>query len=161
MAIEYLLLVSRQGKVRLAKWFNAYTQPQKEKLIRDVTSLVLTSKKGSCSFIDYKDSTLIHRRYASLHIIVSTTPLDNPLLTLEILHRYIECLDQYFGEVCELDIIFGLESAYAILDELLMVGELQETEKERVVRVVKRMDQKVLDENDEELERHLRETGYI
>ncbi|CCX12072.1 Similar to AP-1 complex subunit sigma-1; acc. no. Q9P7N2 [Pyronema omphalodes CBS 100304] len=154
MAIE-------QGKVRLAKWFNAYTHTQKEKLIRDVTSLVLSSKKGSCSFIDYKDSTITHRRYASLHIIVSSSPSDNPLLTLEILHRYIESLDQYFGDVCELDIIFGIEAAYAILDELLMAGELQETEKERVVKTVKRMDRKVRDENDAELERHLRESGYI
>lgn len=60
-----------------------------------------------------------------------------------------------------MDIIFGIEAAYAILDELLMAGELQETEKERVVKTVKRMDRKVRDENDAELERHLRESGYI
>ena len=34
---------------------------------------------------------------------------DNELLTLEIIHRYVELLDKYFGSVCELDIIFNFE----------------------------------------------------
>ena len=42
-----------------------------------------------------------------------TNPLseesDNELLTLEIIHNYVELLDQYFGSVCELDIIYNYE----------------------------------------------------
>ena len=34
---------------------------------------------------------------------------DNELLTLEIIHNYVELLDQYFGSVCELDIIYNYE----------------------------------------------------
>jgi len=32
---------------------------------------------------------------------------DNELLTLEIIHHFVEVLDRYFGNVCELDIIFN------------------------------------------------------
>jgi len=32
---------------------------------------------------------------------------DNELLGLEVIHHYVEMLDKYFGNVCELDIIFN------------------------------------------------------
>ncbi|CAG0924862.1 unnamed protein product [Notodromas monacha] len=61
---------------------------------------------------------------------------DNELLTLEIIHRYVELLDKYFGSVCELDIIFNFEKAYFILDELLVGGEIQETSKKSVLKAI-------------------------
>jgi len=42
-------------------------------------------------------------------------------------HRYVEQMDKYYGNVCELDII---------LDELLLAGELQESSKKNVLRVI-------------------------
>jgi hypothetical protein len=32
---------------------------------------------------------------------------DNELLTLEVVHQFVEVLDKYFGNVCELDLIFN------------------------------------------------------
>ncbi len=54
---------------------------------------------------------------------------DNELITLEIIHHFVEVLDKYFGNVCELDLIFNFHKAYFMLDELLMAGELQEPSK--------------------------------
>ncbi|KAI9494782.1 clathrin adaptor complex small chain-domain-containing protein [Zychaea mexicana] len=54
---------------------------------------------------------------------------DNELITLEIIHRYVEILDRYFGNVCELDLTFNFQKAYFFLDELLITGELQESSK--------------------------------
>ncbi|RYY79292.1 hypothetical protein EON63_17260 [archaeon] len=39
---------------------------------------------------------------------------------------------RYFGNVCELDIIFNFHKAYYILDELFVGGHLQETSKAEV-----------------------------
>ncbi|RKO83945.1 AP complex, mu/sigma subunit, partial [Blyttiomyces helicus] len=64
------------------------------------------------------------RRYASLFFIAGTDVDDNELLTLEIIHRYVEVLDKWFLNVCELDIIFNFQQAYMIIDELLIGGEL-------------------------------------
>ena len=50
-------------------------------------------------------------------------------MTLELIHRYVEVLDKYFGSVCELDIIFNFEKAYFILDELILAGEMQARKK--------------------------------
>jgi len=32
---------------------------------------------------------------------------DNELITLEVIHQFVEVLDRYFGNVCELDLIFN------------------------------------------------------
>ena len=41
-------------------------------------------------------------RYASLYFCVAVEADDNELITLEIIHRYVELLDKYFGSVCYL-----------------------------------------------------------
>uniref|UniRef100_A0A8C9G232 AP complex mu/sigma subunit domain-containing protein n=1 Tax=Pavo cristatus TaxID=9049 RepID=A0A8C9G232_PAVCR len=70
-----------------------------------------------------------YRLYASLYFCCAIEDQDNELLTLEVVHRYVELLDRYFGNVCELDIIFNFEKAYFILDEFIIGGEVQDTSK--------------------------------
>ncbi|GJR56658.1 F-box associated domain containing protein [Tanacetum coccineum] len=71
--IHFVLLISRQGKVRLTKWYSPYTQKERSK-------------------------------------------------------------------VCELDLIFNFHKAYYILDEVLIAGELQESSKKTVARLVAAQD---------------------
>lgn len=98
----------------------------------------------------------MYRRYASLYFICGIDSSDNELLTLEIIHRYVECLDKYFGNVCELDLIFNFHKAYFILDELIMSGELQETSKRSVLRSIAQSDaQEDFETEDEALARVL------
>lgn len=49
----------------------------------------------------------LRSRYASLFFCFGIDWNDNELSGLEVLHKYVECLDQYFGNVCELDIIYN------------------------------------------------------
>ncbi|KAK0552047.1 AP-1 adaptor complex sigma subunit Aps1 [Tilletia horrida] len=140
MAINWILLISRQGKVRLAKWFSTMSPKAKSKITKDVTQLVLARRTRMCNFLEYKDSKVVYRRYASLFFVCGIGAGDNELVTLEIIHRYVEILDRYFGNVCELDLIFNFQKAYAILDELIMGGELQESSKKSVLRVVSQSD---------------------
>merc|ERR1712224_835868 len=44
-------------------------------------------------------------------------------------------LDRYFGNVCELDIIFNFHKAYYILDEIFVGSELCESSKKEVLSV--------------------------
>ncbi|KAG6799064.1 AP-1 complex subunit sigma-2-like isoform X1 [Apis mellifera caucasica] len=92
------------------------------------------------SFLEWKDVKVVYKRYASLYFCCAIEQNDNELLTLEIIHRYVELLDKYFGSVCELDIIFNFEKAYFILDELLVGGEIQETSKKNVLKAIAAQD---------------------
>ena len=82
----------------------------------------------------------MYRRYASLFFIAGCASTDNELITLEIVHRYVEQMDKYYGNVCELDIIFNFQKAYFILDELLLAGEMQESSKKNVLRCISQED---------------------
>ncbi|CCC12432.1 hypothetical protein SMACR_06512 [Sordaria macrospora] len=146
MAIHYLILLSRQGKVRLAKWFTTLSPKDKAKIVKDVSQLARSSASSPespdvanclCSFADTK---IVYRRYASLFFIAGCSSEDNELITLEIIHRYVEQMDKYYGNVCELDIIFSFTKAYYILDELLLAGELQESSKKNVLRCISQQD---------------------
>ncbi|XP_028320505.1 AP-1 complex subunit sigma-3a isoform X2 [Gouania willdenowi] len=127
--IHFILLFSRQGKLRLQKWYTTIADREKKKVIRDMLMLVLARPPRSSNFIQWRDLKIVYKRYASLYFCAGLENQDNELLALEVLHRYVELLDKYFGNVCELDIIFNFEKAYFILDEFLMGGEVLETSK--------------------------------
>ncbi|KAI0335433.1 Adaptor protein complex sigma subunit [Cubamyces sp. BRFM 1775] len=148
--INYMLLVSRQGKVRLAKWYITMSQKAKAKIVKDVTQLVLARRTRMCNFLEYKDTKVVYRRYASLFFVCGISQGDNELVVLEVIHRFVEVLDRYFGNVCELDLIFNFQKAYAILDELIIAGELQESSKKSVLRVVTQADGIEEQENSED-----------
>ncbi|XP_001637315.2 AP-1 complex subunit sigma-2 isoform X2 [Nematostella vectensis] len=137
---QFMLLFSRQGKIRLQKWYTAISQKEKKKITRDLVTTVLSRKPKMCSFLEYKDMKVCYKRYASLYFCVGIENDDNELLTLEVIHRYVELLDKYFGSVCELDIIFNFEKAYFMLDELLIGGEVQETSKKNVLKAISAQD---------------------
>ena len=86
------------------------------------------------------DTKIVYRRYASLFFIAGCAAEDNELITLEIIHRYVEQMDKYYGNVCELDIIFSFTKAYYILDEILLAGELQESSKKNILRCISQQD---------------------
>ncbi|XP_065840504.1 AP-1 complex subunit sigma-2-like [Oscarella lobularis] len=138
--IHYMLLFSRQGKLRLQKWYQAMTQKEKKRITREVVSTVLSRRSKMCNFLEWKDLKIIYKRYASLYFCAAVDKDENELIVLELIHRYVELLDKYFGSVCELDIIFNFEKAYFMLDELVIGGEIQETSKKNVVKAIAAQD---------------------
>lgn len=123
--IHFFILMSRQGKVRLAKWYSTYSQKERARVVKETTPLVLSRPLKLCNFVDWKNLKLVYKRYASLYFMCGVDAGDNELLVLEIIHHFVESLDSYFGNVCELDLIFNFHKAYYILDELLIAGARQ------------------------------------
>nr|XP_054969074.1 AP-1 complex subunit sigma-2-like [Pan paniscus] len=139
-AMQFMLLFSRQGKLRLQKWYVPLSDKEKKKITRELVQTVLARKPKMCSFLEWRDLKIVYKRYASLYFCCAIEDQDNELITLEIIHRYVELLDKYFGSVCELDIIFNFEKAYFILDEFLLGGEVQETSKKNVLKAIEQAD---------------------
>ncbi|XP_044756733.1 AP-1 complex subunit sigma-2 isoform X3 [Coccinella septempunctata] len=156
--MQFMLLFSRQGKLRLQKWYVAHPDKLKKKITRELITTILARKPKMCSFLEWKDLKIVYKRYASLYFCCAIEQDDNELLTLEVIHRYVELLDKYFGSVCELDIIFNFEKAYFILDELLLGGEIQETSKKIVLKAIAAQD---LLQEDEAVEGALRDIGLL
>ena len=138
--IHFIVAFNRQGTVRLQKWYNfedIKTVTEKKRIIKDLTNKILTrNERTMCNFLEWRNLKVVYKRYASLFFMFAISPNDNELITLEVIHRYVEVLDQYFGCVCELDIIYDFEKAYFILDELIVAGEIQDTSKKAVLKQI-------------------------
>ncbi|XP_061833503.2 AP-1 complex subunit sigma-2-like isoform X2 [Nerophis lumbriciformis] len=145
LKMQFMLLFSRQGKLRLQKWYVPLSDKEKKKIGRELVQTILARKPKMCSFLEWRDMKVVYKRYASLYFCCAIQEQDNELITLEIIHRYVELLDKYFGSVCELDIIFNFEKAYFILDEFLLAGQAQETSKKTVLKAIEQAD--LLQEN--------------
>ena len=89
-----------------------------------------------CNVVEWQEYKVVYKRYASLFFVTIVEKEENELLVLEVIHHFVEVLDSYFGNVCELDIIFNFHKAYYMLDELLIAGELQESSKKAISRVI-------------------------
>lgn len=52
-------------------------------------------------------SKIVYRRYAGLFFCACVDTNDNELAYLEAIHFFVEVLDAFFGNVCELDLVFN------------------------------------------------------
>lgn len=72
-----------------------------------MNQLVITRGPKMCNFVDYKEYKIIYKRYASLYFITIVDKDENELIILELIHAFVEVLDKFFQNVCELDLIFN------------------------------------------------------
>jgi hypothetical protein len=90
--------------------------------------------------LQFRNHKLVYRRYAGLYFTLCVDENENELSILEFIHLFVEVLDQYFGSVCELDLVFNFYKVYQILDEMVVGGELMETSKATINRALKQAD---------------------
>lgn len=136
MSIHFLLILNRQGKTRLAKWFDSsYTEKDKKEHIGEIHRLILSRDlKHQSNFVEYRNHKLVYRRYAGLYFVVLIDYIDNELTYLESVHFFVEILDTYYDNVCELDLVFNFHRLFVVLDEIYLGGEIQEILKSRILR---------------------------
>ncbi|XP_058225460.1 AP-2 complex subunit sigma isoform X1 [Rhododendron vialii] len=127
--IRFILLQNRQGKTRLAKYYIPLEESEKHKVEFEVHRLVVNRDPKFTNFVEFRTHKVIYRRYAGLFFSLCVDITDNELAYLESIHLFVEILDHFFSNVCELDLVFNFHKVYLILDEFILAGELQETSK--------------------------------
>jgi len=131
MAIRFLLLQNRAGKTRLAKYYQPVAEGEKAKLEYEVHRAIVNrdpkhtnfaevgstlkrsfgSKQHSYHAMQFRTYKIVYRRYAGLFFTLCVDVSDNELLYLEAIHLFVEILDHYFQNVCELDLVFNFHKA--------------------------------------------------
>ncbi|RUS17628.1 clathrin adaptor complex small chain-domain-containing protein [Endogone sp. FLAS-F59071] len=141
MQIRFILVQNRQGKTRLSKWYVPYEDNEKVKLKGEVHRLVAPrDQKHQSNFVEFRNYKIVYRRYAGLFFCVCVDANDNELAYLEAIHFFVEVLDAFFGNVCELDLVFNFYKVYSILDEVFLAGEIEETSKTVVLTRLDHLD---------------------
>jgi len=138
--IKFILMVNKQGQTRLAQYYDWLTIEERAALEGEIIRKCLARSENQCSFLEYRNYKCVYRRYASLFFIVGVDGSQNELAILEFIHTLVETLDKYFENVCELDIMFNLERAHFILEEMVMNGRIVETNKMNILRPLRLMD---------------------
>ena len=105
-----------------------------------VTKMMAKAQNPDRAFVEYQHYKIIYRKYAGLYFIFGADVGDNELLLMETIHLFVELLDQYFNNVCELDIVFNFNRVYAILDEFILAGEVQDSSKMVILERVKELE---------------------
>jgi AP-1 complex subunit sigma 1/2 len=152
--IHSFFLINRQGKIRLTKWYSqSLSTQERQKYLKEIINIVLTRNAKACNFLEWNDYKIVYKRYASLYFITIVDKQDNELLILEIIHFFVEVLDKYFNNVCELDLIFSFHKAYYLLDEILIAGHIQESSKKVVLRAVTEQENLIDEANDDKVKK--------
>lgn len=139
--IKFVLMVNKQGQTRLSSYYEWLTIEERCALEAEIIRKCLSRTENQCSFMEYRGYKVIYRRYASLFFIVGVDQEEeNELGILEFIHALVETLDKYFENVCELDIMFNLEKAHAVLDEMVMCGHIVETNKSNILKPIQLLD---------------------
>jgi hypothetical protein len=138
--IRFILLQNRQGKTRLSKWYVPFNAAEKNKIESEIHRAVVARDPRFTNFLEYRNYKIIYRRYAGLYFSFCVDINDNEMAVLEIIHLFVEVLDGYFGNVCELDLVFHFDRIYSILDEMILSGEISETSAHSVLEKLKEAD---------------------
>jgi hypothetical protein len=60
--MQFMLLFSRQGKLRLQKWYVAHPDKLKKKITRELITTILARKPKMSSFLEWKDVKVVYKR---------------------------------------------------------------------------------------------------
>ncbi|EGG17751.1 adapter-related protein complex 4 sigma 1 subunit [Cavenderia fasciculata] len=137
--IKFFLLSNKQGQIRLSHYYDFIPFDQRPAMEAEIVRKCISRNASQCSFVEYKDYKLVYRRYSSLYFIVGVDSSENELSILELIHNYVEILDASFEQVCELDIMFHLEKAHFILDEMISNGHILEISRFHILESVNLM----------------------
>lgn len=94
---HFMVLMSRQGKIRLSEFFSSYSDTEKRRIQRDIAADVLPRQPKMCNIIEKGTYKFVYRRYASLYFVAGVPLEMNELIVLEQIHLFVEALDGYFN----------------------------------------------------------------
>ena len=84
-------------------------------------SVVTVRDAKHTNFVEFRNFKIVYRRYAGLYFCICVDVNDNNLYYLEAIHNFVEVLNEYFHNVCELDLVFNFYKVYTVVDEMVIM----------------------------------------
>lgn len=139
--IKFIILVNKFGQTRISQYFEELDSALKKTLESELVRKCLSRNPDKSFVIEHLDYKVVFRRYASLYFIIGVDLAEeNPMAYYILIHRFVQILDSYFGNVCELDIMFNLDKVYYILEEMIQNGDVVDNNENVILGPLKVLD---------------------
>lgn len=107
-------------------------------IVKETFNLLSKRDSQNCNFLELPPSSmfcvrstesckLIYRNYATLYFVFCVDSAESELGILDLIQVFVESLDKFYSNVCELDLIFNSDSICHLLDEIIQSGMVLET----------------------------------
>lgn len=137
--IRHIYAFNGQQKLRIRRHYAAEPAAGSAEAPAAVMERV-THRDGSLSNVVLLDKVsgarAIYRKFATLFVVFVIDAKENALATVDLIQVFVQVLDRYFKDVCELDVIFNFEKVNYILDELVIGGHAPDISVEASISVL-------------------------
>ncbi|XAR72810.1 hypothetical protein NMG60_11019578 [Bertholletia excelsa] len=139
--IRAVIVMNDQGKPRLVKFYDYQAVEKQQELIRRIYGVLCGRAENMSNFIQADsifgpDARVVYNRYATLYFVIVFDRSENELAMLDLIEVFAETLDNCFNNVCRLDMTFSFYKVHTILDEIVLGGQVLETNSYNVVMAV-------------------------
>lgn len=90
-------------------------------------------------FIFGPDTRLVYKHFATLYFVFVFDSSENELAMLDLIQVFVETLEKCFRNVCELDIVLNYSKMHNILDEIIVGGQVLETDSAEIIKAIEEM----------------------
>ncbi|KAI3447071.1 hypothetical protein Pfo_003736 [Paulownia fortunei] len=132
MGIRFVLMVNKQGQTRLAQYYECLNLEEGGALEGEIVRKCSPAQNNS--MLDYTC-----RKVSSILVLVL---FRSELAIFEFIHLLVESMDRHFSyqRKYELDIMFHLEKAHLMFEEMVMNGCIVETSKSSILSPIQLME---------------------
>jgi AP-3 complex subunit sigma len=140
--IKSILIVNNHGKPRVTKFYQTVPQEKQQAVIRRLYHQVVNRPDSFCNYLEGsipelgEGTKIIYRHYATLFFVFAVDSQESDLGILDLIQVFVEALDKCFENVCELDLIFHSDRVHWILDEIVMGGQVLETNINAILQAI-------------------------
>lgn len=125
------------------KFYTPVDLPTQALLLKQVHSILSTRSSEQCSFLTppplldgMDDIRVIYRHYATLYFVFIVDEQESELGILDLIHVFVESLEWCFGNVCEVDLVFGWQEMQTVLGEIVQGGMVVECDRRKIVAAI-------------------------
>ncbi|KAL2650105.1 hypothetical protein R1flu_018233 [Riccia fluitans] len=139
--INAVLVMNTQGKPRITKFYEPIAVEKQQDIIRTVYTVLSSRGEKFCSFVEANDifgpdTKLVYKHFATLYFVFVIDQAESELAILDLIQVFVETLDRNFKNVCELDIVYNFNKVHTILDEIVMGGQVVETNSAEIMKAI-------------------------
>lgn len=99
-------------------------------MIKELHNLLTIRDAKHINFVKFRNFKIIYWCYAELYFCIFMDVNSN-LAYLETIHSFVQVLNEYLQNVCELDLVFNFYKVYVMVDEMFLAGEGRENKPAR------------------------------